>query len=93
MPSLGAAVTIVAIAGAVAPPQRVSFETPDGGVVYADVYGQGRRGVVLAHGGRFNKESWAKQARALAEAGFRVLAFDFRGRGQSRGPESKTRDD
>jgi pimeloyl-ACP methyl ester carboxylesterase len=42
--------------------------------------------VVLAHGGRFNKESWEKQARVLAAAGFRVLAIDFRGYGQSRGP-------
>jgi esterase/lipase len=41
---------------------------------------------VLAHGGRFNKESWAGQARALAAAGFRALAIDFRGYGESRGP-------
>jgi len=55
-------------------------------MVYADVYGKGERGVVLAHGGRFNKESWEKQARILASAGFRVLALDFRGYGKSRGP-------
>jgi pimeloyl-ACP methyl ester carboxylesterase len=67
-------------------PERVSFPTQDGGLLYADVYGKGQRGVVLAHGGRFNKESWAPQARTLAQAGFRVLAFDFRGYGQSRGP-------
>jgi len=41
---------------------------------------------VLAHGGRFNKESWEPQARALVAAGFRALAIDFRGYGQSRGP-------
>jgi pimeloyl-ACP methyl ester carboxylesterase len=41
---------------------------------------------VLAHGGRFNKASWEKQARELEKAGFRVLAIDFRGYGQSRGP-------
>jgi pimeloyl-ACP methyl ester carboxylesterase len=66
--------------------QTVSFPTEDGGVVFADLYGTGERGVVLAHGGRFNKESWAKQARVLADAGFRVLAFDFRGFGKSHGP-------
>lgn len=66
--------------------ERVSFPTEDGGLVCADVYGKGERGVVLAHGARFNKESWAKQARALADAGFRALAIDFRGYGQSRGP-------
>ena len=66
--------------------EHVSFATQDGGTVYADLYGKGERCVVLAHGGRFNKESWEKQARALAAAGFRALAIDFRGYGQSRGP-------
>ena len=41
---------------------------------------------MLAHGGRFNKESWTKQADRLAAAGFEVLALDFRGYGKSRGP-------
>jgi esterase/lipase len=66
------------------PPELVSFPTQDGGLIYADLYGRGDRGVVLAHGGRFTKESWEKQARVLVKAGFRVLAIDFRGRGQSR---------
>lgn len=74
--------------------EHVSFPTQDGGVVYGDVYGEGGRGVVLAHGGRFDKASWEKQARVLAKAGYRALAIDFRGRGQSRGgPQSKSRDD
>lgn len=50
------------------------------------MYGRGGRGVVLAHGGQFNKESWAKQAQILADAGFRAIAFDFRGYGKSHGP-------
>ncbi len=66
--------------------KHVSFPTQDGGVVYADLYGKGNRGVVLAHGGQFKKESWKPQAQALAAAGFRVLAIDFRGYGRSRGP-------
>jgi len=66
--------------------KTVSFSTDDGGVVFADLYGSGDRGVVLAHGGRFNKESWAKQAQALAATGFQVLAIDFRGYGKSHGP-------
>ena len=66
--------------------QTVSFPTEDGGQIYADVYGEGARGVVLAHGGRFNKESWEKQARTLATAGYQVLALDFRGYGKSKGP-------
>jgi pimeloyl-ACP methyl ester carboxylesterase len=66
--------------------KTVTFPTEDGGEVYADVYGESDRGVVLAHGGQFNKESWEKQARTLTAAGFRVVALDFRGYGKSRGP-------
>ncbi len=81
-----ATIVVVLLAGNAAAQKSISFPTEDGGVVYADIYGQGDRGVVLAHGGRFNKESWDKQARTLASAGFRVLAFDFRGYGKSQGP-------
>lgn len=66
--------------------RHVSFPTQDGGVVSADLYGQGKRAVVLVHGGQFHKESWEKQAVVLANAGFRVLTIDLRGYGQSRGP-------
>src|SRR5215471_11798667 len=66
--------------------QYVSFATEDGGLIYADLYGNGDQGVVLAHGGRFTKESWRPQAQSLAKAGFHVLAFDFRGFGKSHGP-------
>jgi pimeloyl-ACP methyl ester carboxylesterase len=79
-------VVVFLLAGSAAAQKTVSFTTEDGGVVYADVYGEGDRGVVLAHGGRFDKESWDKQARTLTAAGFRVLALDFRGYGKSRGP-------
>jgi pimeloyl-ACP methyl ester carboxylesterase len=49
--------------------------------------------VVLAHGGRFNKASWADQGRALAAAGFRAIAIDFRGEGASAGgPQAPTTD-
>lgn len=66
--------------------QTVSFTADDGGTVCADVYGQSSRGVVLAHGGQFNKESWRDQATAFAADGFRVLAIDFRGYGCSKRP-------
>src|SRR5260370_27524499 len=86
MPAFRATLAAVVLTGLTAAQEHVSFRTQDGGLVYADVYGKGDRGVVLAHGGRFNKESWAKQGQALADAGFRAVAIDFRGYGQSRGP-------
>jgi len=70
----------------VAAQQSTSFPSEDGGRVCADLYGQGTRAVLLAHGGRFDKESWREQARALVLGGFRVLAIDFRGFGCSTGP-------
>ena len=81
---------ILVLPGFAVAQEHVSFPTEDGGIVFADMYGTGERGVLLAHGGRFNKESWGSQARELAKAGFRVLAIDFRGYGQSRGPQSKS---
>ena len=89
--TVGMAVVVFELVGAMLTPQLqaqtlVSFPTADSGLVYADLYGKGEHGIVLAHGGRFNKESWATQAKALAEASFRVLAIDFRGFGQSHGP-------
>jgi pimeloyl-ACP methyl ester carboxylesterase len=70
--------------------EHVTFPTQGGGLVYADLYGQSERGVMLAHGGQFSKESGAQQAHTLTDAGFRVLAFDFRGHGESRGPQGKS---
>ncbi len=77
---------VVALSAVTAAQQAASFPTEDGGLISADHYGKGTRGVVLAHGGRFTKESWRDQAQALAAHGFHVLAFDFRGFGGSHGP-------
>lgn len=71
------------------PPTTVQFPTSDNGIIHGHLYGAGSHGVVLAHGGRFNKESWATQARILARAGLRVLAIDFRGYGSSTGPRQE----
>jgi predicted alpha/beta hydrolase len=79
------ALAALMMTGLTAAPGEVSFPTADGGVIRADLYGGGDRGVVLAHGAHFDKASWGKQAEVLAKAGFRVLAIDFRGYGQSRG--------
>ncbi len=56
----------------------VSFPAPDGGVSRGDLYGRGPRGVVLLHGGRFDRKSWTRQANELANRGFRCLAVEFR---------------
>jgi len=65
-------------------PRSVAFPSPDGGQVSADLYGDGDRAVVLAHGMVFDKESWRPLAARLAHEGYRVLAIDFRGYGASR---------
>lgn len=56
----------------------IAIRADDGGVIHADQYGSGEHGVVLAHGGRFDRTSWKPQALALAASGFRVIAIDFR---------------
>jgi pimeloyl-ACP methyl ester carboxylesterase len=66
-----------------APVREVSFGTADGGRIFADRYGQGDHGVVLAHGAVFDKGSWAPIAEELSNQGFTVLAIDFRGYGKS----------
>ncbi len=47
--------------------------------IQGDLYGSGNRALLLAHGGRFNKDSWRKQAPIFAHAGFLVLAISYRG--------------
>jgi pimeloyl-ACP methyl ester carboxylesterase len=81
-----ATIVLLACADLAGAQETISFPTEDGGTIYADLYGSGDRGIVLAHGGRFDKGSWAKQVPDLVKAGFRVLAIDFRGRGKSTGP-------
>ena len=77
------AVMVFALSFAQAQPGPVSFPAGDGATIHGTIYGAGTRGVVLAHGGRYDSSGWAPQARRLAEAGFFVLAFDFRGVGRS----------
>jgi pimeloyl-ACP methyl ester carboxylesterase len=73
--------------------EHVSFPTEDGWIIHGDLYGTGNRAVVLAHGGRFEKGSWEKQALVLVKAGFGALAIDLRGFGLSKeGPQSARSD-
>ena len=70
---------IVALSGLSAAQQHVTLKTQDGGVVQANVYGKGKRGIVLAHGGLLTKESWANQAQILAGArpGSYIIRVDY----------------
>lgn len=62
-------------------------KTRDGTDIYVKDWGSGRP-VVLIHGWPLSADSWDPQALALAEAGFRVIAYDRRGFGRSGQPWS-----
>jgi pimeloyl-ACP methyl ester carboxylesterase len=61
------------------------IKTRDGTDIYVKDWGQGRP-VVLTHGWPLNADSWDAQAMALADAGFRAIAYDRRGFGRSGQP-------
>ncbi|MBS1303841.1 alpha/beta hydrolase [Loktanella sp. SALINAS62] len=61
------------------------IETRDGTPIYVNDWGIGDP-VVLIHGWPLNADSWEYQAVKLAEAGYRVIAYDRRGFGRSGQP-------
>ncbi len=89
MRTLLAIVAVCVLAATAFAQQAVTFSTEDGATIAALQYGSGERAVLLVHGGRFTKESWAKQVPAFRSAGYAVLAIDLRGFGQSHGPGEK----
>ena len=58
------------------------IKTRDGTDIFVKDWGQGRP-VILMHGWPLNADSWDAQAMALAEAGFRAIAYDRRGFGET----------
>lgn len=62
-------------------------KTRDGTDLYVKDWGSGRP-VILLHGWPLNADSWDAQAMALADAGFRAIAYDRRGFGRSGQPWS-----
>lgn len=58
----------------------------DGTELFVKDWGAGRP-VVLTHAWPLNADCWDHQALALAEAGFRVIAYDRRGFGRSSQPD------
>src|SRR5579872_2878503 len=63
---------------------RRTFTGADGLKLLAEATGEGGRGeVLLAHGGGQTRHAWKKAAQALAERGWRAVALDLRGHGES----------
>jgi pimeloyl-ACP methyl ester carboxylesterase len=62
---------------------EVRFKAADGTRLAGYRLGRGRTAVVLAHQSRGDACQWASYARRLAGRGYLVIAFDFRGYGDS----------
>ncbi|OYY71219.1 alpha/beta fold hydrolase [Sphingomonas sp. 28-63-12] len=60
-------------------------KTRDGTDLYVKDWGSGQP-VILIHGWPLSADSWDAQAMALAEAGYRAIAYDRRGFGRSAQP-------
>ena len=69
--------------------ERVAFAASDG-VRLSGWYIASRNGaaIVLVHGGGGDRQGTIRHARMLAEAGYGVLLYDARGRGESAGQEN-----
>lgn len=67
------------------PGEVIRFQTEDGVELVGEARGRGPHGVVLAHMFGSSREAWADFATIAADEGFRTLAFDFRGFGESAG--------
>ncbi len=63
------------------------IQTRDGTDIYVKDWGSGRP-VILIHGWPLSSDSWDDQAMALADAGYRAIAYDRRGFGRSGQPWS-----
>lgn len=61
------------------------IETRDGTRLYAKIWGDGRP-VILIHGWPLSGDSWDPVSNALAENGFKAIAYDRRGFGRSDQP-------
>jgi pimeloyl-ACP methyl ester carboxylesterase len=59
--------------------RAVSFETPDGVTLEGRLFGDGSTGVVLSHMRPADQRSWFAFADRLADQGYLVLTYDFRG--------------
>jgi pimeloyl-ACP methyl ester carboxylesterase len=69
-------------------PWPVTFTTADQVVLSGTLYGDGTTAVVLAPTYPGGRQGWAAFAGVAAAKGFRLLSFDFRGYGDSKGNRS-----
>lgn len=87
--TIAAAATVMASLGWAADLQQrdVDIKAPDGTNLKGTYYSSGRRGpaMLLLHQCNMDRHAWDGLAKDLAESGFHVLTFDFRGFGQSGG--------
>lgn len=66
-------------------PTAVTFATEGGITLGGHLYGSGNWGVVLSHMYPADQTSWTAVAERLAQEGYLVLTYDFRGYGESGG--------
>lgn len=66
-------------------PWEVGFESADGTALHGTLFGEGDVGLVLAPNYPGGAVAWHAFAEAAAERGYRALAFDLRGHGESGG--------
>ena len=64
---------------------EVTFLTEDGIELNGNVFGQGKKWVVLSHMYPTDQTSWFDFAQDLAQKGYIALTYDFRGYGKSKG--------
>jgi len=63
----------------------VRFRTEDSEDLWGSVFGSGEIAVILTHMRGRDQTSWFPFARFIAESGYKVFTFDFRGYGKSTG--------
>ena len=66
---------------------EVSFTTEDGIDISGNIFGTGSKWVILSHMYPTDQTSWVDFARELADKGYIVLTYDFRGYGKSGGAQ------
>ena len=84
--SLAAAAALALPASARAETRSARIRTKDSTELHVKEWGTGGRTVIFTHAWPLSADIWDYQAAALAEAGYRVLAYDRRGFGRSSQP-------